>query len=115
MAGHGGVRRPIVHSSAYRNGSAYTGQRVLVVGFGNSGAEIALDLCEAGAEATLSVRSPVRILPRDLFGLPIVQFAIAERFLPARVAHAINAPFICLAVGSIERLGMNALERGRSG
>ena len=103
---------PIVHSSAYRTGSAYAGQRVLVVGFGNSGAEIALDLCEAGAEATLSVRSPVRILPRDLFGLPIVQFAIAQRFLPACVADAINAPFIRLAVGSIERLGMKRAEKG---
>ena len=34
-------------------------------------AEIALDLCEGGADATLSVRSPVRILPRDLLGVPI--------------------------------------------
>lgn len=103
---------PIVHSSGYRNGSAYAGQRVLVVGFGNSGAEIALDLCEAGAEATLSVRSPVRILPRDLFGLPILSFAIAQRFLPARVADAINAPVIRLVVGSIERLGMKRAEKG---
>jgi cation diffusion facilitator CzcD-associated flavoprotein CzcO len=104
--------RPILHSSAYRNGLAYANQRVLVVGFGNSGAEIALDLCEAGAEATLSVRSPVRILPRDLFGLPILSFAIAQRFLPARIADAINAPFIRLAVGSIESLGMKQAEKG---
>jgi len=58
------------------------------------------------------VRSPVRILPRDLFGLPILEFAIAQRFLPARVADAINAPFIRLAVGSIERLGMKRAEKG---
>ena len=33
-----------IHSSQYRNGSAYKGQDVLVVGMGNSGAEIAIDL-----------------------------------------------------------------------
>ncbi len=103
---------PIVHSSAYRNPAPYAGKRVLVVGFGNSGAEIALDLCEAGAAVTVSVRSPVRILPRDLFGIPILSFAIAQRFLPARIADALNAPAIRLAVGSIEKLGMKTADKG---
>ncbi len=102
----------IVHSSAYRNSAPYAGKRVLVVGFGNSGAEIALDLCEAGADVVLSVRSPVRILPRDLLGLPILSFAIAQRFLPVRVADALNEPILRLAVGSIERLGLKRAEKG---
>ena len=40
----------IVHSAEYRNPSAYRGSRVLVVGSGNSGAEIAVDLAEGGAK-----------------------------------------------------------------
>jgi cation diffusion facilitator CzcD-associated flavoprotein CzcO len=103
---------PILHSSAYRNAAPYAGKRILVVGFGNSGAEIALDLCEAGAEPTLSVRSPVRVLPRDLFGVPIQTFAIAQRFLPARVADALNAPIIRLTVGSLEKLGLKTAAKG---
>ena len=103
---------PILHSSLYRDSAPYAGKRVLVVGFGNSGAEIALDLCEAGAHVTLSVRSPVRILPRDLMGMPILSFAIAQRFLPARVADFINAPIIRLAVGSIEKLGLKRAAKG---
>jgi len=103
---------PILHSTDYRNAAPYGGKKVLVVGFGNSGAEIALDLCEAGADVTLSVRSPVRILPRDLLGLPILSFAIAERFLPARVADAINAPILRLAIGGIESLGMLKAPKG---
>ena len=103
---------PILHSSLYRGSAPYAGKRVLVVGFGNSGAEIALDLCEAGAHVTLSVRSPVRILPRDLMGMPILSFAIAQRFLPARVADFINAPIIRLAVGSIEKLGLKRAAKG---
>ncbi len=45
----------IVHSAAYRNASPYRGRRVLVVGTGNSGAEIAVDLAEGGASEVLLV------------------------------------------------------------
>jgi cation diffusion facilitator CzcD-associated flavoprotein CzcO len=103
---------PILHSSLYRNPSPFAGKRVLVVGFGNSGGEIALDLAEAGVDVTLSVRGPVRILPRELLGLPILTWAIAQQRLPARVADVINAPAIRLAVGSIEKLGMTRAAKG---
>jgi cation diffusion facilitator CzcD-associated flavoprotein CzcO len=105
-------RGETLHSSAYRNPSSYAGKRVLVVGFGNSGGEIALDLAEANIDVTLAVRGPVRILPRDLLGVPILTWAIAQRHLPARVADALNAPVIRLAVGSIEKLGMKQSEKG---
>ena len=103
---------PILHSSRYRNPNPFASQRVLVVGFGNSGGEIALDLAEAGVDATLSVRGPVRILPRELLGLPILTWAIAQQRLPARVTDALNAPAIRLAVGSIEKLGMTRAAKG---
>jgi len=103
---------PILHSSRYRNPAPFAGKRVLVVGFGNSGGEIALDLAEAGIDVTLSVRGPVRILPRDLLGLPILTWAIAQERLPARVVDFINAPAIRLAVGSIESLGMIRASKG---
>jgi cation diffusion facilitator CzcD-associated flavoprotein CzcO len=103
---------PILHSSRYRNPVPFTGLRVLVVGFGNSGGEIALDLAEARVDVTLSVRGPVRILPRELLGLPILTWAIAQQRLPARVSDALNAPVIRLAVGSIEKLGMTRSAKG---
>jgi cation diffusion facilitator CzcD-associated flavoprotein CzcO len=103
---------PVVHSSCYRDPERYRGQRALVVGFGNSGGEIALDLAEAGVDVTLSVRSPVNILPRDLLGLPILTWAIAQSRLPARVVDALNAPVIRLAVGPIEKLGLTRAAKG---
>jgi cation diffusion facilitator CzcD-associated flavoprotein CzcO len=109
MSAFGGA---IVHSSQYRSGAPYAGKRVLVVGFGNSGAEIALDLCEAGADVTLAVRSPVRIVPRDLLGVPIQSFSIAQRFLPTRVADFLNAPVIRLAIGPLDRLGLKRAAKG---
>ena len=54
----------VLHSSAYRNAAPFFGQRVLVVGSGNSAAEIALDLAENGAGAVyLWVRGPRHFVP----------------------------------------------------
>jgi cation diffusion facilitator CzcD-associated flavoprotein CzcO len=97
---------PVIHSSEYRNPRAFAAKRVLVVGFGNSGGEIALDLAEAGVDVALAVRNPVQVLPRDLLGFPILAWAILYRPLPARLVDFINAPILRLAVGSIEKLGL---------
>jgi cation diffusion facilitator CzcD-associated flavoprotein CzcO len=103
---------PLVHSSDYRNPAPYAGKRVLVVGFGNSGGEIALDLANAGIDVALAVRGPVQVLPRDLLGFPILAWAILYRRLPARLVDRINAPVLRLAVGSIERLGLRRSAKG---
>jgi cation diffusion facilitator CzcD-associated flavoprotein CzcO len=105
-------RGSIVHSSDYRNPSSHAGKRVLVVGFGNSGGEIALDLANAGIDVALAVRGPVQILPRDLLGFPIVSWAILYRRLPARFVDVINAPILRLAVGSTEKLGLRRAAKG---
>jgi cation diffusion facilitator CzcD-associated flavoprotein CzcO len=102
----------ILHSTKYHNPTPFGGQRVLVVGFGNSGGEIALDLAEAGVEVALSVRGPVCILPRDLLGIPILALAIAQQRLPARLVDTLNAPIIRLAVGPIEKLGLKRAAKG---
>jgi len=105
-------RGMVVHSSEYRNPTPYAEKRVLVVGFGNSGGEIALDLATAGVDVALAVRGPVQILPRDLLGFPILAWAILYRRLPARLVDAINAPILRLAVGRIEKLGLRRAAKG---
>jgi cation diffusion facilitator CzcD-associated flavoprotein CzcO len=105
-------RGPILHSSRYRNPAPFAGQRVLVVGYGNSGAEIALDLSEAGVDVTLAVRSPVNVIPRELFGLPILAWGLTGRLFPSRVADTINAPLLRFATGSIEKLGLKRSPKG---
>ena len=105
-------RGAVVHSSEYRNPAPYQGKRVLVVGFGNSGGEIALDLANAGIDVALAVRSPVQILPRELLGFPILAWAILYRRLPARVVDVVNAPILRLAIGRIEDLGLHRAAKG---
>jgi hypothetical protein len=74
--------------------------------------QIALDLCEAGVEVALSVRSPVCVLPCDFLGIPIVNLAIAQRFLPAGLVDALNAPLLRLVAGSMESLGLKQADKG---
>lgn len=49
----------VLHSTGYKNGKEFQDERVLVVGSGNSGMEIALDLANYGARPSIIVRSPV--------------------------------------------------------
>jgi cation diffusion facilitator CzcD-associated flavoprotein CzcO len=105
-------RGDIIHSCAYRNPAPYAGHRVLVVGYGNSGGEIALDLAEAGVAVGLAVRGAVQILPRDLLGIPIIAWAIFYRRWPARLVDFINAPALRLAVGRTEKYGLRRPPKG---
>ena len=102
----------VVHSSNYQNPQTFSGRRVLVVGFGNSGSEIALDLANSGIDVTVAVRSPVQIIPRDLLGFPILSWAILYQRLPARLVDFLNAPVLRLAVGDFEKLGLKRAAKG---
>jgi cation diffusion facilitator CzcD-associated flavoprotein CzcO len=99
-------RGAVLHSSRYRNGARWRGAEVLVVGLGNSGGEIAIDLHEHGARPALSVRGPVSIMPRDFLRVPTATLAIATSRLPAEVADALSRPIRRLALGDLARLGL---------
>lgn len=105
-------RGRILHSSEYRNGNSFCGQRVLVIGFGNSGGEIAMDLHEHGAHVTMSVRGTVNVVPREILHLSIVTVSIALSRLPARVADALAAPLLRLTIGNLSKLGLRQAASG---
>lgn len=94
------------HSFGYRNGSDLAGKRVLVVGIGNTGGEIALDLFEHGARPTIAVRSPTHVLARDSGGVPAQIFGIFLRRLPLRAADAIGGVFSRLLYGDLPKYGI---------
>ena len=102
----------IVHSADYRNSSAYRGRRVLVVGSGNSGAEIAVDLAEGGAsEVLLSVRTPPSIVRRDTLGVPSQLLGIASMHLPTGVVDRIAAGIRRVAIPDLAPYGLVAPAR----
>lgn len=73
----------LVHAADYRDPAPYAGRDVLVVGVGNTGAEIAVDLVEGGASRVrLAVRTVPHILRRSTAGWPAQGTGILVRRLP---------------------------------
>lgn len=97
----------VLHSRAYRNAQPFANQRVLVVGMGNTGAEIALDLVEHGVRAALSVRSPVNIVYRDVLGRPTQLSSILLSRLPPALGDAAATLLRNLSVGDLGRYGLH--------
>jgi putative flavoprotein involved in K+ transport len=98
---------PVIHAAEYRNAADYLGKRVLVVGAGNSGAEIAADLAEHGAaEVRLSMRTPPNIIPRQLGPVPTTLMAVPMDFLPAWLVDPVNRLLQRVALGDLTRYGM---------
>ncbi len=104
--GQDSFKGSILHSSEYKNGISYRGQQVLVVGFGNSGTEIALDLWEHGAIPSMSVRGPVNVIFRDRFGIPVQALSILMSPLPTRLTDLITYPAIRLSFGDLSPYGL---------
>jgi putative flavoprotein involved in K+ transport len=88
--GMDGFEGELVHAKSYRSAEPYRGRDVLVVGTGNTGAEIAVDLVEQGARRVrVSVRTPPHIVPRAAMGMPGQLVGVMIRRLPAKLADAI--------------------------
>jgi putative flavoprotein involved in K+ transport len=91
VAGRERFRGRVIHSVDYRRPAGYAGKRVLVVGVGNSGGEIASELAAAGARVTVAVRSGANVVPLRVAGIPIQYLAFAMRTLPVGVRRRIAA------------------------
>jgi dimethylaniline monooxygenase (N-oxide forming) len=60
----------MMHGAQYRRPAQVSGKRVLIVGAGESGADVAAEVAAHAAEAVLSLRRGVAVLPRTIFGRP---------------------------------------------
>ncbi len=80
----------LIHSVEYRRPDAMNGRRVLVVGAGNSAAEISVELARAGADVSLAVRTGAVIVPRDLLGIPIQYLSVALSPLPVALVQRLT-------------------------
>lgn len=103
---------PTLHSMDYRNADSIKGPRNLVVGAGNSGAEIALDLAESGRQVDLAVRGPLNVVPKEVFGLPLSTVTRFSRFLPASWAEALSRRSTQRLYGDLPDYGLKPLPYG---
>ncbi len=105
--GQATFRPPVIHSSEYRNPSSYRGQRVLVVGSGNSAAEIAADLAAArDVTVEMAVRTPPTILRRDSYGVPTQTVGIALRYAPGAIINPLATAMRRVTVPDLSAHGL---------
>jgi putative flavoprotein involved in K+ transport len=97
----------IVHSDAYRNPTPYRGRDVIIVGAGNSAAEIAVDLLEGRARRVrLAVRTPPHIVRRDTLGVPTQALGIALMKLPPKWVNRIGLALRKVAIPDLAPYGL---------
>lgn len=96
-----------IHASKYRTGADFHGMDVLVVGSGNTGAEICADLCEQGARRVrMSVRTPPNVIPREIGPIPTTLLGIANDYLPASAADPLNRLIQKSTIGDLSSHGL---------
>ncbi len=113
LAGQERFRGTLLHSADYETGAQFAGRRVLVVGIGNTGGEIAVDLVEHGAAAVeLCVRRPVHVVPRDPFGLPAQLLGLATAWIPVAARDPMFSLLVKMTVGDLSRWGLRLPAEG---
>lgn len=95
------------HAVTFRDGEELRGKRVLVVGAGNSGVDIASDAARYADQAFLSVRRGYRFVPKHLFGLPTDAVLGGLLAPPPGVSLSANPnELVDSLVGDLTRLGL---------
>jgi putative flavoprotein involved in K+ transport len=97
----------LTHSAQYRNAEPFRGRDVLVVGPGNSGAEIATDLAEGGAASvSLAIRTPPHIVRRQTAGWPAQMNGVVLGRLPERAFNTMAAAMARLEMPDLRPYGI---------
>ena len=94
----------LMHTSAYRSPAQLAGRRVLLIGAGNSGCDIAVDAVHHAASVDMSVRRGYYFVPRYLFGRPSDTLN-QGRPLPARIKQAVDSRVLRAFTGDPVRFG----------
>ncbi|MFF5498206.1 flavin-containing monooxygenase [Streptomyces aquilus] len=111
--GRDGYTGDLVHAAQYRNPEPYAGRDVLVVGVGNTGAEIAVDLVEGGASRVrLSVRTTPHIIRRSTAGWAAQYTGVLVRRLPVGLVDRLAGPMGRLSVPDLSAHGLPRPDTG---
>ncbi len=98
-----------IHASQYRDARPFDDKKVLVVGFGNSAVDIAVDLCKRADSVAISTRTGAHVMPKYLMGIPVDRwsaFLTRKLRLPSVWARRIMGRLAYLAVGNQSRFGV---------
>jgi putative flavoprotein involved in K+ transport len=106
-------RGELLHSVEFRSGIAFAGRRVLVVGLGNTGAEIAADLVEqCAARVAVAVRTPPPVVRREILGVPVQLFGIALSPFPPKPVDRLATILRRIGTGDLRPYGIGTAAWG---
>ncbi|KAJ0989271.1 hypothetical protein J5N97_007627 [Dioscorea zingiberensis] len=106
-------RGPVMHTSMYKSGQAFSGKKVLVVGCGNSGMEVALDLYNYNARPYVVVRDAVHVLPREMLGSSTFGLSMwMLKWLPIRMVDQVLLLVSRFMLGNTGQLGIERPQLG---
>lgn len=102
----------LLHSCEYHSGREFSGLSALVIGIGNSGAEIAAELAEEARRVVISVRRAPPITPREIMGVPVQLFGILLMPFPPRLVDRVGAIARRIGTGDLRKHGLGAAAWG---
>ena len=97
----------IIHAKSYKNAEPYKDRKVLIVGMGNTGAEIALHFARQGDKPHVSLRGPVHFLPRDINGRPTQLTALMLAKIPFGLGDSLGSIIRKIVVGDLSKYGIS--------
>ncbi|KAJ4717155.1 Flavin-containing monooxygenase [Melia azedarach] len=98
----------VIHSTQFKNGKSYSDKNVLVVGSGNSGMEIALDLANHGANTSIVVRSPLHVLTKEMVYLALVLL----KYMAVGIVDLLMVMLSKLVYGDLSKYGIMRPKEG---
>ncbi|MBA0693786.1 hypothetical protein Goari_004135 [Gossypium aridum] len=104
---------PILHTSSYKSGRLFRGKDVLVVGCGNSGMEVCLDLCNCEARPSLVVRASVHVLPQEMLGRSTFGLSMwLLKWFPVRIVDRLLLLLSRFTIGDTGKFGLHRPQLG---
>jgi thioredoxin reductase len=100
----------VMHAHDYKGDEDFRGKRVVVVGMGNSGLDIAVELSYQAAKTFLSMRRGAHIVPKYILGRPLDAWVLP--WAPVAVTRVLMSIMLRLAVGPITQYGIPKPEHG---
>lgn len=106
LEGQADFEGELIHSVDYHDPQSLKGQRVLVVGAGNSGVDIACDAAYMADEAFISLRRGYHFVPKHIMGMPADVFGAQSDWMPLKLSQLVFGGLLRLINGDLSRLGL---------
>ncbi|WP_108976351.1 NAD(P)-binding domain-containing protein [Leptospira ryugenii] len=106
LEGEENFKGKIIHSVSYKDSESFKDKRVLVVGAGNSGCDIACDAAFASQKAFISVRRGYHFIPKHILGQPADVFGDGAHWIPNWFSQLILGFVLRILVGDLRKVGL---------